>query len=137
MASFPKLVAFLPWPDIYYLMGGFNSYVKGLTANRASNQNFEINLKTGRCTRKKPLPIARFAFGLCTYGQNIIVVSGLDQCTQEDFGQEFPISILECDRYLPEEDKWEIMPNLPEGRINPTVLAIDHFLYVFGGVSDN
>jgi len=60
----------------------------------------------------------------------------LDQSTQEDFGQEFPISILECDRYSPVENKWEIMPNLPEGRINPSLLPIENFLYVFGGVSE-
>ena len=37
MASWPKLVAFLPWPNIYYLMGGFKSNVKGLTSKRASD----------------------------------------------------------------------------------------------------
>ena len=46
-------------------MGGFNHLSKGITNNRASKQNFEVNIKTGRCISRKEMPIARFGFGIC------------------------------------------------------------------------
>lgn len=67
-------------------MGGFNDRVVGLSNNQGSNQNYEVNIKTNRCVAKTPMPIGRFSFGICTYGEWIIVVSGLCEIVQEDFG---------------------------------------------------
>jgi hypothetical protein len=87
------------------------------------------------------MPVARFGFGACHYLDSIIVVSGIDGVTVEDQGQEYIEALLECDRYYPYEDEWvqetdKLMPNLPEGRTNPSVIALNHHLYVIGGIGE-
>lgn len=47
----------------------------------ATDMNYEVNIRTKRCILRKPLPISRFSFGICSYGEYIIVVSGLIELT--------------------------------------------------------
>jgi len=67
-------------------MGGFDSSRTGIDACRASDQNYEVSLKTGLCVKRRPMPLPRYSFGICAQGEYIFVVGGLDQVTQEDFG---------------------------------------------------
>lgn len=111
----------MPRPDCYFIMGGLNKKDYCIIDSKyASDMNCEVNVKTKWCTLRKPLPIARFSFGICTYGEYIIIVSGLCEVSQHDLGANFPEAILECDRYSPLNDEWSIMPDLPEGRSNPS-----------------
>ena len=79
------------------------------------------------------MPIARFSFGICVYGEWIFVVSGLNSMTQRDFGQQQPQSFIECDRYNIKTNEWHAMPDLPEGRVNPSLIVLQHTLYCIGG----
>ena len=47
--------------------------------------------------------------------------------------------MLECDRFYPYKNAWDtktedLMPNLPEGRTNASVIAIQNHVYVVGGI---
>ena len=60
-------------------MGGFDKNKFGVDSVRASSQNYEINIRTGICMKRRPMPIARFSFGICVYGESIIIIGGIDQ----------------------------------------------------------
>ena len=132
-AQWPRVIPFLPMRDCFFVMGGFLPQAVGITNNAASGQNFHVNVETHRCVQRAPMPIPRYGFGACAYRDQIIVVGGLDETTQEDYGQTHLDSILECDRYLPFEDTWSPVPNLPDGRTNPSLAVIQQKLYVIGG----
>lgn len=64
-------------------MGGydFNQLGESSIADsvRACTQNYEINLKSGVCMKRRPMLLARYSFGICVYGEYIFVVGGIDQ----------------------------------------------------------
>jgi hypothetical protein len=76
----------------------------------------------------------RFAFGTCNYGRWIFVVGGIKEIVQVDRGQSTPDSLTSCDDYNVVRNEWGSMPDLPEGRIGPSLLVINHVLYCIGGV---
>ena len=78
--------------------------------------------------------IGRFAFGICTYGRFIFVVGGIKEVVQVDQGQATPDSLTDCDDYNVLEDKWDLMPSLPQGRIGPSLIVVNQTLYCIGGV---
>ena len=49
--------------------------------------------------------------------------------------------MFECDRYFVNEEMWAtdnfIPPDLPEGRTNPSLVVLDDYLYVIGGLGDS
>ena len=76
----------------------------------------------------------RFAFGTVNYGRWIFVVGGIKEIVQVDRGQSTPDSLTSCDDYNVVKNEWGSMPDLPEGRIGPSLLVINHVLYCIGGV---
>ena len=110
-------------------MGGLE-----LGAREASDQNYVINLNIGKAFERSPMRTGRIAFGTCNYGNWIFVVGGLKELTQVDRGQEIPDSLSSCEDYNIVKNEWGNMPDLPEGRIGPSLLIINHVLYCIGGV---
>ncbi len=80
------------------------------------------------------MPTGRFAFGACAYGRFIFVVGGMKEIVQVDRGQTTPDSLTSCDSYNMFKDEWNSMPDLPEGRIGPSLLVVNHTLYCVGGI---
>lgn len=121
-----------------YVLGGFLHEVTGILTNRGSRNCFDVCLTTNRVERRPEMPVARFAFGAVFHKGSIYVVSGIDQKTQEDRGQQYVDPIYECDCYKVGLERWavddEIPPELPEGRTNPSLTVIADNLYVIGGI---
>lgn len=104
-------------------MGGSNQ--KGgsglVNRNRASAQNWLVDLKTGTCVEKRSLSQGRFSFGICSASDpvtkvaSIYIVGGLVSTIQEDLGQAFPDPILDCNKYDTVNNRWQRLPFLPHG----------------------
>jgi len=80
---------------------------------------------------------ARFSFGVCSYRGSIYVVGGLDRVAEPDLGQQIPEPLRQCEVYQPWQDRWDRLPSLVEGRINPSLTVVEDQLYCIGGFGNS
>ena len=63
----------------------------------------------------------------------IITVGGLNSIDRVA-GQDLPLTLTDCDYYCTLTDTWQQLPNLPEGRMNVSLVIISNCLYCIGGI---
>jgi N-acetylneuraminic acid mutarotase len=109
-------------------MGGYDK-----STREGSDQNYWVNIRTGTTGRRTSIPVGRFGFAACSYGKFIFVLGGMKESVQVDNGQSVPDSLNKCHAYDIIKDKWNDMPDLPEGRIGSTAIVINQTLFCIGG----
>jgi len=70
------------------------------------------------------MPVGKFAFGTCAHSNFIYCVGGIKEVVQVDRGQTEPDSLDSCHAYNIFKDEWIELPNLPEGRIGPSLVVV-------------
>lgn len=80
------------------------------------------------------MPVGRYAFATCAYGEYIFVLGGLFELVQADRGQKIPDSLKRCDNFNVKRDCWTEMPDLPEARIGASAIVVGSVLYLIGGL---
>ena len=97
----------------------------------AHNVTYEYDPVTDTWAAKKPMPTARWTFGIAAY-QNKIYVIGGDNGT---YGYTNYLSTNEV--YDPSTDTWETKKPMPTSRACLEANVVNGKIYLIGGVTDN
>ena len=87
--------------------------------------------------KMRNMPSPKFAFGACFCGQEIVVAGGISTMTLNMGMRSVPIGDTECYGFNINTYTWSQLPDLPIGKLHPTLMVINsRFIFQIGGFDD-
>lgn len=115
-----------------YLMGGCN-----FEKRTVSTQNLEVITETGYVAKLQNLPRPKFAHAACLAGVEIVITGGISDLMHNMGMRNVPVADRECFAYDYFRGTWRNLPDLPAGKMHPTLVAINgRFIFQIGGFED-
>jgi len=83
------------------------------------------------------LPKRRFAHGAAVCGQFIVITSGISDLLHDMGLRSVPSGEPDCFSFNIFENEWRQLPDLPVGKMHPTLVVINNrFIFQIGGFDD-
>ncbi|KAH7280654.1 hypothetical protein KP509_36G007500 [Ceratopteris richardii] len=86
---------------------------------------------TKTLSRRAPMLLPRKKFACCVIGGRILVAGGAKR------GDPKRDALMDAEEYIPEEDIWRPLPNMPRKRYGCLGVAVDGIFYVIGGLKSS
>ena len=94
-------------------------------------------MSTQYVVKKKDLPVARFAHAACLIRDEIVVASGISDMLLNMGMRMVPIGSRDCYSFNIYKNCWRRLPNLPIGKLHPTLVTVNsRFVFHIGGFDD-
>ena len=87
---------------------------------------------------KKPsIPKSKFAHGACFCGSEIVVTSGISDLMLNMGLRSVPLGDQDCWSYDIWDCTWRQLPDVPIGKLHPTLIVINsRYVFQIGGFDD-
>ena len=87
--------------------------------------------------RLRNIPQPKFMHGAAVCGEEIVVTSGISDISNNMGMRMVPMADSSCFSFNINTYKWRSLPDLPIGKLNPTVIVINsRFIFQIGGFDD-
>jgi len=138
--EFPVDMSKIIWPRITPLehIKGYMLVTGGLNeeTNEISNQCLELNEEM-YATRRSPMPEPRYGHAQVIVKDKLYVTGGISDMMHEMGMRSIPLGKHDCFKYDMVENKWTRLPEVPIGRLFPTLIAVENrYIFQIGGFED-
>ena len=97
----------------------------------------EVNLTTSYVSRQKNIPAKRFAHASAFCGSKILIVSGISNLMLDMGMRCVPMGETDCYSFDIYAKNWERLPDVPIGKLHPTLVTINNrYVFQIGGFDD-
>ena len=115
-----------------YISGGCNFEERSV-----SNMHIEVNLSSKISCRKKNIPQPKFAHGACLVGNQVVIAGGISDMMLTMGLRMVPLGNKDCYSYDIFKSRWRNLPDLPIGKMHPTMIVVNsRFVFHIGGFDD-
>ena len=128
----PRIVMCNPNRDYCYILGGIR-----ISDNKVSAQNLEVNLKNQKAIVRAQMPEPKYCHGAIMVKDSIYVTGGIEEMMHPMGMRCVPIGSKSCFRYNTMTASWREMPQVPVGKMYPTLISIENrYIFQIGGFDD-
>ena len=115
-----------------FLMGGCK-----VEERRVSNQTLELQQNTGFVIKRPNMPFGKFAHGAVACCDQIIVTGGISDLMLNMGMRSVPLGDNECYTFNFYQNQWRNLPEIPVGKLHPTLIALgSRYVFQIGGFDD-
>ena len=115
-----------------YISGGCNFEDRSV-----SNLHIEVNLSSKYVFRKKNVPEPKFAHGACLVRNEVVIAGGISDMMLSMGLRMVPLGNQDCYSYNIFKSRWRRLPDLPIGKMHPTMVVVNsRFVFHIGGFDD-
>ena len=115
-----------------YMMGGM-SYEKRMVLD----QHISLNIATRFVSRMPKMPQRKWAHAACLCRDEIVVTGGTMDLMLNMGLRSVPLGEPECYSFNIYTNTWRQLPDIPIGKIHPTLVVVSNrFIYQIGGLDD-
>ncbi|KAL3852105.1 hypothetical protein ACJMK2_015791 [Sinanodonta woodiana] len=113
--------------NFLYAVGGYSD------AYTSSDRTFRYDPRLREWTEVAPMKQARVSFAICSSDRRLYVFGGMLHTVGEN-GEEEKI-LSEVEMYVPEENCWKSLKQLPYGTFDQSAVYWNNTVYITGGIS--
>ena len=115
-----------------YISGGGNFEDRSV-----SSRMIEVNLSSKHVFKNKNMPVPKFAHGACLVRSEIVIASGISDMMTNMGLRMVPPGSQDCYSFDIYGKQWKRLPDLPIGKLHPTLIAVNsRFVFHIGGFDD-
>ena len=120
------------YASFLFILGGVN-----FKKRTVSERLIEVNVSTSYVSKQRNIPVPKFAHGATICGSELVITSGISDLMIDMGMRCVPMGDTDCYSYDVFEKTWRRLPDVPIGKLHPTLVTVNsRFVYQIGGFDD-